>query len=424
MREIQDAVGDIRTDDLLGPEELVHPTDATLFRLRQIAARANVDRLKDLRSFGDGQSKIVDVRSIGKGRVKDQHWQALSETSLFRRKRAEQLAPLLAAVKFFDEAGFREAPAAALYESLATSPGRKAISYVLTELRKRRLASRVADLAVCGAVAPYNELLGGKLIALLAASEEVRELYAERYADQPSEIASQLAGRRITRPTDLTVLTTTGLYGVGSSQYNRLRLRPRTDWDADWEFSWTELAGSVGYSVTHISRRTVELTRRLAIHVFGARRINSVFGEGSSPRVRQIREGLNLIGINNNHFLRHEVGRRVYACELYPSAREDLIGFVKRRRKPRAASVRLLTDAWVSRWFVPRCQSESVRRRLVWLGPDSVSAELKQRSDCARAEGWDEPDEVSGASVELLEDGFNECEQLSSSGVTGLDATL
>jgi Domain of unknown function (DUF4338) len=62
----------------------------------------------------------------------------------------------------------------------------------MVEVRKAGLASQVADVSVCGAIAPYNSLLGGKLIALLRASKEVRDAYRNRYAGQVSIISSQM----------------------------------------------------------------------------------------------------------------------------------------------------------------------------------------------------------------------------------------
>jgi hypothetical protein len=87
------------------------------------------------------------------------------------------------------------------------------------------LASQVVDVSICGAIHPYNELLGGKLVALVLHSKEVRDLYEGQYGERISLIASQMAGRPIRRSARLKVLTTTSLYGVGSSQYNRLKLR-------------------------------------------------------------------------------------------------------------------------------------------------------------------------------------------------------
>src|SRR5437899_6175427 len=103
--------------------------------------------------------------------------------------------------------------------------GLRTLSVALIEVRKAGLSSQVADVSVCGAIAPYNVLLGGKLVALLMTSQEVRDAYRKRYAGQVSIISSQMAGREIYRPAELKLLTTTSLYGNGSSQYNRLRLR-------------------------------------------------------------------------------------------------------------------------------------------------------------------------------------------------------
>ena len=44
------------------------------------------------------------------------------------------------------------------------------------------------DLGVCGAIAPYNELLGGKLVAAAIGSREARELYKSRYNENINSI--------------------------------------------------------------------------------------------------------------------------------------------------------------------------------------------------------------------------------------------
>ena len=87
--------------------------------------------------------------------------------------------------------------------------GWRGLDAAIVEIRKVGLASQVVDVSVCGAVHPYTELLGGKLVALLLHSEEVRQLYEAQYGDRISLIASQMAGRPICRSACLKVLTTT-----------------------------------------------------------------------------------------------------------------------------------------------------------------------------------------------------------------------
>ena len=72
-----------------------------------------------------------------------------------------------------------------------------------------------------GAVPPYSSLLFGKLVALLAASEQVREAFHRKYAGRLSVIR----GRPLS--SQLVAITTTSAMGR-SSIYNRLKFRDRT----------------------------------------------------------------------------------------------------------------------------------------------------------------------------------------------------
>ena len=85
-----------------------------------------------------------------------------------------------------------------------------------------RVGTAVADLTVCGALPPYNELLGGKLVAMLATSPEVIAEYRRRYGRTPSVIASSMAGRAVQRSAELVFIGTTSLYGQRPSQYDRI----------------------------------------------------------------------------------------------------------------------------------------------------------------------------------------------------------
>ena len=80
------------------------------------------------------------------------------------------------------------------------------------------------DIIVCGSIPPYNELLGGKLVSILACSPRVIKDYTDKYSKQVSEIASRMKGSRVIRDSSLVYLGTTSLYAVGSSQYNRIKV--------------------------------------------------------------------------------------------------------------------------------------------------------------------------------------------------------
>ena len=83
------------------------------------------------------------------------------------------------------------------------------------EDRKERL-HHVVDAFVLGAVPPYSFLLGGKLIALLATSNEVREAFKRKYKGKKSVI------RERKNAGDIAMITTTSAL-ERSSMYNRLK---------------------------------------------------------------------------------------------------------------------------------------------------------------------------------------------------------
>jgi hypothetical protein len=82
------------------------------------------------------------------------------------------------------------------------------------EQRRTRLAC-VMDAFVLGALPPYRDLCGGKLVALLAMSTEVRDVFAAKYGHRTTLIADRDPNAQ------LAMITTTSALGR-SSVYNRL----------------------------------------------------------------------------------------------------------------------------------------------------------------------------------------------------------
>lgn len=231
-------------------------------------------------------------------------------------------------------------------------------------------------MRACGAVAPYTEILGGKLVTALVTSKETRSLYRRRYGNQVSEIASQLAGRPITRSAELAILTTTSLYGVSSSQYNRLVLRPEHCSSLTHEIRWEDLGLSAGFGTAHMSLSTSESLLEVAIERWGIRKVNHIFGEGASPRLRKIREGLDALGITSGNILNHSTPRRIYACELTPGIRDRLMGFGPSKRRLKAPSAEAITEAWRVRWLGQRVRRDLTLEKLKSLGEDSIRMTL------------------------------------------------
>ena len=263
------------------------------------------------------QTKLSVPRAVTRKYANaDADWRAASEDHLFVRKRAETLAELLDAKRAFQSLNWNHSGPDLLRQLLSHPNGLRTINAALVEVRKAGLSSQVADVSVCGAVAPYNALLGGKLVALLMMAQEVRDAYRRRYSAQASLISSQMAGRPIFRPAELKFLTTTSLYGNGSSQYNRLRLRREDFPQLEHDIMWQELAQTAGYGTVHLQAATVQVLREYSERTHGARRINNRFGEGASPRLRQVREAMDALGINSSSILHNasRVSSTVASC--------------------------------------------------------------------------------------------------------------
>jgi hypothetical protein len=215
VARLEKSITEIRSDDLVSPDELAFPSERTILRLEQRCAGAAITRLRELEEvYSQAEEANVAVRSQrdpAKNSLEGIDWRQASEEVLFVRKRAGTLGRLLDAKRTFQVIDWTKTGQALLDALIAHPNGLRTLNVALQEVRKAGLSSQIADVSVCGAVAPYNTLLGGKLVALLMTAKEARDAYRARYADQVSIISSQMAGRAIYRPAELKLLTTTSL---------------------------------------------------------------------------------------------------------------------------------------------------------------------------------------------------------------------
>src|SRR5690348_12116170 len=171
------------------------------------------------------------------------------------------------------------------------------------------VGTEIADLTVCGAVPPYNTLLGGKLVAMLAASPEVVLEYRRRYEAVPSIIASSMAGRAIVRPANLTFIGTTSLYGERPNQYDRTSYPCGIVGGPEDESVRYRYLTSHGRSRTsgvgtfQFGRDAKLAIEKYTMSITNGRRVNNVFGEGTSPKLRSLRDGLNALGFSSEEML-------------------------------------------------------------------------------------------------------------------------
>lgn len=354
-------VRDFMAERVLRPAELAEPTAAAVECLSALAtAERHTHRLYPAR----GQHKRAPNGPASTGA----DWAAQARTHLFRSKRAGALAELLEAKRLLQAAGFRRASAAALRRVLSDAGAARAIRTVLRYTKAAHVGVDMMDVTVCGAVAPYNDLLGGKLVALLMASPEVRVAYRRRYRRASSVIASSMAGRPVQRRPRLVLLGTTSLYGAGSSQYNRVRMpAAAVGGPGTAQVAYHELGRTAGYGSYHFSRDTMAALEIVLRQLQRGRQVNSIFGEGVNPRLRKVRGALDAVSLPSDLLLQHGSPRLVYAVPLATNFRDVLVGRAKRATyvvpdRPDASDS--IAEYWRTRWLARRAVRPEVLERV------------------------------------------------------------
>lgn len=346
-------IDDLLRDSVLQPNDLRHPTSDVVALLRADAER---HRQKHHRV------PLHEVRQLEAA-----PWAERALTPLFRSKRAALLAETLEAARTLAPFLRQTSSAEGLQQALEDPKARAQIRHLIRRARGERVGTVIADLTVCGAVAPYSALAAGKLVGALSVSPKVIAAYRAKYA-RPSEIASSIAGRPIERESRLSFVSTTSLYGSGSSQYNRLRW-PATvvGGSASIQISFRELGHSRSFGTSHFTNETVEALVRLS-RVKGATvRVNSVFGEGVSPKLRKVRLGFAALGWPANELLMHGRERIVYGVQLVDNLRDYSLGIdadPKYLVDPEQVDETPIAKWWFERWGSRRFGQEIVRESM------------------------------------------------------------
>ncbi|TPG17175.1 Druantia anti-phage system protein DruA [Pedococcus bigeumensis] len=348
-------VEDLLRDGVLQPNDLKAPTQDVVARLKADAER---HRAKHHRG-----GTIREVRNI-----QTDAWVERAESHLFRSKRSSVLAETLDIQRLLGSYLGDRPTAAGLRKALADPRAKAQIGRISRRARGERVGTVIADLTVCGAVAPYNSLAAGKLVGALAASPQMLGAYRAKYS-RPSEIASAMAGRPITREARLAFVGTTSLYGTGSSQYNRLFWPASAVGGSEQSrIGFHKLGRSRSFGTSHFSDETVEALVRLSEHTGGLVRVNSLFGEGVSPRLRKVRLGLASLGWSANDLLKHGRERILYGVPLVENLRDYSLGIDPEPQylldpEPHDAG-EAVASWWFDRWARNRAAQDQVRETM------------------------------------------------------------
>ena len=204
-----------------------------------------------------------------------------------------------------------------------------------TQEQKAKRLYNVFDAFVCGAIDPYRQLLGGKLVAMLTTSDEVIELLRQKYDGKRTQISEEI---KDSRPALITVTSALGR----SSVYNRLRYKERyllkshgyTKGFGHFHFSPTLYADLLEVAKEHPNYAGTE------------------FGAGANWKIRTLRQALTLLGVSNN-YMQHGLTREVFLGELASNSMSFLRGETN-ELDYHFASIEEITEFWKERWLLPR----------------------------------------------------------------------
>ncbi len=217
--------------------------------------------------------------------------------------------------------------------------------------QKRQKLSYVMDAFVLGAVPPYSYLLCGKLVAMLAASNEVREAFREKYGGKQSLIQKKSHDGR------LAMITTTSALGR-SSIYNRLKYNDR--------LLYHKVGFTKGFGEFHFSNGLYNEIYEYVSEKCKPTAKHHLWGNGFRNRREIIGKCLKALELSSD-WLNHGVQREIYVVPLAENTKNFLQGYDKMLIEL-DQSVDDLFAFFRERWLLPRAEKD---KRYLSFNPES-----------------------------------------------------
>ena len=174
------------------------------------------------------------------------------------------------------------------------------------EQKKERLYNMLTAY-ILGAVPPYNQILGAKLVALSAISKQVTDDFYKRYSKNKTIISKKH------KPPYLVAIDTMGAFGK-SAIYTRLK---------GWQF----IGYTKGHSHIHLTSNGIYEILIEVIKKYGDKTILSKYkyGEGPNYKLRVVSEGLKILGLSKNKLTLHSIKRGYYFAPLAENWKDFLL---------------------------------------------------------------------------------------------------
>ncbi len=372
-QQIETSLSEVDWTNLVTPDQVASPDNALIRRLARLGqgfAKLREELLRqvagtDRDAFDAGLWHDAEAPPIDDEMLKLEPKASLdarmhtARKQLVAKKRASAISRLLSARLTISRHRHDLTEPTLALGVLGKDEVRSAINIILEALKGRRAGANLLEITTCGAIAPYSRILGGKLIALLMLSPRIGADYRRNYGS-PSIISSQMRNRPVTRDNTLVYLGTTSLYVHGSSQYNRLRLPAGTIAPDQADIRYNAIGQTSGFGTVQFSPETSKSIDLYLSSENYFKEVNSVFGEGTSPKLRKLKNGLRRLGFDPDKLIQHRQHRLIYAAPLFPNAPDWLVerttelpSYLAAPDQFEDASERI-ADFWRQRWLASR----------------------------------------------------------------------
>ncbi len=184
-----------------------------------------------------------------------------------------------------------------------------------------------------GELPPYNQLLGGKMVALALTSNEIREVYKKKYTGIETRLEKRILD------SELLFITTTSAFGK-SSIYNRLKFKDQV------------VAQSLGFTkgsgTFHINEQ-IYFDIKIYLNGKGIN-TNTSFGSGPSRKIMLLDTAFSLLKLPEYQY--HNIQREYFIFPLV----KNLQTVISNKVEPEylTHSLMELSEYWKKRWCLPR----------------------------------------------------------------------
>ena len=187
-------------------------------------------------------------------------------------------------------------------------------TYKIPRNQKIELVNQTLDAYTLGALPPYSDLLGGKLVVLAAASQNVRQDYEQRYQGRKTEMLGRVL------PAVLIAITTLSAFGR-SSIYNRVSKGLNSKQNL---WATISLGACEGWGTFHFNDFVYEKMKIFHKQLFPEKPTTG-FGTGPKIRLQVIRRVLTSLSFPTN-LMRHNIKREVFIIPHIENIEEVLAG--------------------------------------------------------------------------------------------------